>query len=235
MKTHLFAYLPLEKVALLVAADVRRRRKENGLPRKPASPRRRLLFQRAANSIKILCLTISTTLFVNCTTSHHKNAPQPALSVSQKSEGYAILYDLVSDEKNISKLSFIKKERPEFKAVLKKIAATAKETAEGLETFAKKDAQMNLKITHLPTVEQKTRESIAAETQKQILKSSDDVLESKLLMTQVESMNYAAHLAKVLAALETDLSRKQFLQNASLKFAALHDEVYQMLLNRQRR
>ena len=191
------------------------------------APRARVV---PANYIRIFSVTISMMLFVNCATSNRKSVEQPTVSVSQRSEGYAILHDLVSDEKNIKLLSFIKRERPEFKALLKRIAATAKETAEGLESFAKKDAQMNLKITRLPTVEQQTRDSIAAETQKQILKSSGDSLESRLLMTQVESMNYAAHLAKVLAAMEVDLARKQFLQNASVKFAALHDEVYQMLL-----
>ena len=180
--------------------------------------------------VKLFPVVVMAMLFVNCATSNRKNVDPPKVSVSEKSEGYAILYDLVSDEKNIKILSFIKRERPEFKALLKRISATAKETATGLETFAKKDPQLNLKITHLPLLEQKTRESIGAQTQKQILKNSGEALESLLLMTQVESMNYAAHLAKVLAERETDSARRQFLQNASAKFAGLHDEVYQMLL-----
>lgn len=183
-----------------------------------------------ARAVKIFSLITTAMLCVNCASFDRKTGEQPEISVSEKSEGYAILYDLVSDEKQISKILIIKKERPEFKTLVKRIASAAKETARGLEAFAKKDPQLNLKTTRLPTVEQKTRDSIAAQTGKEILKSSGDPFEAKLLMTQVEGLNYAAHLTKVLAEMETDLKRRQFLQNASGKFTGLHDEVYQMML-----
>ncbi|MEO6183870.1 MAG: hypothetical protein ABIP76_12150 [Verrucomicrobiota bacterium] len=183
-----------------------------------------------ATTVKLCGIVATAMLSMSCAAFNHKTAEQSRISVSEKNEGYAILYDLVSDEKHISKLLIIKKERPEFKTLIKRIAASAKETATGLEAFAKKDRRLNLKITHLPAVEQKTRDSITSQMGKQILTSSGDSFESKLLMTQVEGLNYAAHLAKVLSEMETDLARKQFLQNASEKFVGLHDEVYQMLL-----
>jgi hypothetical protein len=183
-----------------------------------------------ATVLKLFGLVITAMLFVGCASFNPKPAEQPKISVSEKSEGYALLYDLVSDEKQISKILIIKKERPEFRDLVKRIAATAKETARGLENFAKKAPQLNLKITHLPVMERKARDSIAAETENEILKSSGGPFESKLLMAQVEGLNYAAHLAKVLAETEADLTRKQFLQSASWKFDRLRDEVYQMMI-----
>ncbi len=183
-----------------------------------------------ANAAKFAGLAVVAMLFVNCASFNPKVREQSKISVSEKSEGYAILYDLVSDEKHISKLSIIKRERPEFKSLIKRIAVAAKETATGFEAFAKKDPQLNLKVTHLPMAEQKARDSISSQMGKQILTSSGDPFESKLLMTQVEGLNYAAHLAQVLAEMETDLTRKQFLEKAAQKFTGLHDEVYQMLL-----
>ena len=76
------------------------------------------------------------------------------VNVSEISDGYALLYDLVSKEKQSSLLSIIKKESPELKSLLERISETSKATAKELETLTRINPPLNLKVTHLPRIEQ---------------------------------------------------------------------------------
>jgi hypothetical protein len=42
-------------------------------------------------------------------------------------------------------------------------------------------------------------------------------------------MNYAAHLARTLAAVETNPLRKEFLQRTDRNYSKLHGQMYKML------
>jgi len=53
------------------------------------------------------------------------------------SEGYALLYDLASKEKQSSQLSIIKTMSPELKSLLERISETSKVTVKELETLAR--------------------------------------------------------------------------------------------------
>jgi hypothetical protein len=103
------------------------------------------------------------------------------VNVSEISEGYALLYDLVFKEKQSSLLSIIKKESPELKSLLERISETSKATAKELETLARINPPLNLKVTHLPRIEQAARESIAKETSKEILHSKGVDLEFNMV------------------------------------------------------
>jgi hypothetical protein len=54
-----------------------------------------------------------------------KEVAPTSVSVSEISAGYALLYDLVSKEKQSTLLSIIKKETPELKALLERISDTS--------------------------------------------------------------------------------------------------------------
>lgn len=151
------------------------------------------------------------------------------------SAGYALLYDLVSKEKQSSLLSIIKKESPELRSLLERISETSKTTAKELETLAKLDPPLNLKVTHLPRIEQAARDSIDKETSKEILHNEGVHLEFNMVSSQLAGMNYAAHLARSLAVVETNPLRKQFLQRTDRKFSELHGQVYKMLFTRYQR
>jgi hypothetical protein len=159
-------------------------------------------------------------------------APLEPRAKEDLSEGYALLYDLVSKEKQSSQLSIIKKIPPELKSPLERISETSKVTAKELETLARIDPPLNLKVTHLPRIEQAARESIAKETSKEILHSTGVDLEFKMLTSQLTGMNYAAHPARSLAVVETNPRRKEFLQRTDRKFSELHGQVYKMLFIR---
>jgi hypothetical protein len=153
----------------------------------------------------------------------------------EMNEGYALLYDLVSKEKQSSLLSIIKKESPELKSLLERISETSKATAKELEALAKINPPLNLKVTHLPRMEQAARESIDKDTTKEILHSDGVELEFNMVSSQLAAMNYAAHLARSLAVIEADPRRKEFLQRTAHKYQELHSQVYKMLFTRYKR
>jgi hypothetical protein len=164
-----------------------------------------------------------------------KESAPTQVNVSAISEGYALLYGLVSKEKQSSQLSLIKKESPELKSLLERISETSKATATELETLARLNPPLNLKVTHLPRLEQAARESIDTETSKEILHSEGVDLEFNMVSSQLAAMNYAAHLARSLAVVETNPRRKEFLQQTDRKFSDLHGQVYKMLFSRYQR
>ena len=55
------------------------------------------------------------------------------------------------------------------------------------------------------------------------------------MSSQLGGMNYAAHLARGLAAVEPNPRRKDFLQRTDRNFSELHDQVYKMLSTRYQR
>jgi hypothetical protein len=151
------------------------------------------------------------------------------------SGGYALLYDLASKEKQSSQLSIIKTISPELKSLLERISETSKVTAKELETLARMNPPLNLEVSHLPTIERAARDSIDKETTKQILRSTGVDLEFNMVSSQLAAMNYAAHLARSLAVVETNPRRKEFLQRTDRKFSDLHSQVYKMLFTRYQR
>lgn len=151
------------------------------------------------------------------------------------SEGYALLYDLASKEKQSSQLSIIKTISPELKSLLERISETSKATAKELETLARINPPLNLEASHLPTIERAARDSLDKETTKQILRSTGVDLEFNMVSSQLAAMNYAAHLARSLAVVETNPRRKEFLQRTDRKFSDLHGQVYKILFTRYQR
>jgi hypothetical protein len=164
-----------------------------------------------------------------------KEGAPAKVNVSEFSEGYALLYDLVSKEKQSSLLSIIKTMSPELKSLLERISETSKATAKELETLVRIDPTRNLKVTNLPRIEQAARDSIDKETSKELLQSKGVDLEFHMLSSQLPAMNYAAHLARSLAVVETNPRRKEFLLQTDRKFSDLHGQVYKMLFTRYQR
>jgi hypothetical protein len=161
-----------------------------------------------------------------------KNDAPTHVNISDRSAGYALLYDLASRQKHSNLLSLIKKESPDLKSLLERISKTSQATATELEALARINPPLNLKVTHLPRLEQATRDSIAKETSKEILHSDGVELEFNMVSSQLAGMNYAAHLARSLAVVETNPRRKEFLQRTDRNFSELHGQVYKMLFAR---
>lgn len=129
-------------------------------------------------------------------------------------------------------LRFIKREHPDVKTLIKKIATTSGIGAKLLEEFAKRDPSINLDEIRLPPGEAATREAIAATKQKELLGQTGDEFELTLLLTQTEALSYAWHLAKVAGENELQPDRARALAGVSEDMANLYHEVFVMLLSK---
>ena len=163
-----------------------------------------------------------------------QTAPPPPRAESNVSDFtrnncYSLLYDLLGDEKDVSKLRFIKHEESDVKQLLNKISQAAREGHTQLEAFAKQDRALNLQVQALPAGESATRKDIAAAEQHQLLHESGAKLELDLLLTQTDALRYGAHLAKVAGQNDFNSTRAQYLANLSRQMESLHDETVALL------
>ena len=156
--------------------------------------------------------------------------PAPAKTApSTLAQGYALLDDLLGDEKNVSKLLLIKRDRPEFKVLVKLISDKTGKAQKELEKLAKSDGHIDLKNQGLPNAELETRKSISKEKSKALLAEKGDDFELHLLLAQNEALTYGAHLASTIAKTETEPKRTQFLQQVSGDLFDLRNKVFSML------
>jgi len=146
-----------------------------------------------------------------------------------RNEGYSLLYQLLSQESDAAKLLIIKHADSPVAGIIKEIASTCGQAKKELEQFHEKDRHLNLEMTHLPEIEQKTRVAIESTVTKQLLFSSGKKFEVRFLFTQAEAMNYAAHLAKTLHEQEDNPLRKEFLVALSQRCTTLHDKAMNLL------
>ena len=146
-----------------------------------------------------------------------------------RNEGYSLLHHLMSQESDVAKIFIIKHADPPVADIIKEIASTCDQARKDLELFHEKDRHLSFEMANLPEFEQKTRAAIQSTVTKQLLFSSGKTFENRLLLTQVESMNYAAHLAQVLHDQEDNPLRKVFLATLSQRCTTLHDRVIDLL------
>jgi hypothetical protein len=137
----------------------------------------------------------------------------------------SLLYELLEQEKNVSKLLLIKLERPEVKRLIKEISSASATGARKLEELARQDPTVNLGATWLPLGERATRDAISKTRTGELLRASGDDFELRLLLTQAESLGYASHLAKVAAANEPQPNRVQTLMGLNDEMQRLYSRI----------
>ena len=169
------------------------------------------------------------TVFLLAAVTKAADPAQPKNDPSSLAQGYALLDDLLGDEKNVSKLLLIKRDRPELKALIKLVSDKAGKAHKELEKLVKADAHIDLKNQGLPPAELETRKSISKEKSKALLAEKGDDFELHLLLAQNEALTYGAHLAGTIAKIETEANRSQFLQQLSTDLLDLRNKVFTML------
>lgn len=212
-----------------------------GLPLSMKSPgemrwggdRVRLDPNRAKASVAI-SLLFSLALLTGCQLFHSEpkptSAPASAGGTTNLDQGgYALLFDLLGDEKDVAKIRFIKHPRPGITKLLKEISRVSSEAHKQLELFGKADKSLNLTDPRLPGGETMARKAISKTKEKALLSSKGKELEIQLLLTQEEAMNYGAHLAKTLAPGDTHPQRQMFLQQLAEQLSQLEKQVVSVL------
>jgi hypothetical protein len=140
----------------------------------------------------------------------------------------------MSDEKDVSKLLLIKKEKSDVGELIRDIARASAEAAAQLEAYSKADPHLHLKMTGLPAAEQQTRDLISKTKAKELISKGGEKFEVRILLSQSEALTYGSHLAVVVQTMETDPARKKFLGETSQKLAALHQRVIDLFHARWR-
>jgi hypothetical protein len=165
----------------------------------------------------------------SCTTVRNAMPPAAWRHLRARNEGYSLLYELVSKNADVNKILMIKHTDRRFSAMIKEIAQTCGEAQKQLEQFREQDLHLNLTVTNLPVPERNTRKAIASTETRLLLTSSGKDFEIQLALTQIEAMNYAAHLAKVLQEQDDNELRKSYLERFSKRCSDLRDQMVRFL------
>ncbi len=156
------------------------------------------------------------------------------LAQNTRNNCYSLLYQLLSEEKDVSKILIIKHESRELNRFIKQVAKTSGDATVRLEQFRTIDPSLVLDAPQLPPGEVATRDAIAHTKTKALLGNSGNAFERALLITQIEALNYAAHLAKVGAEHDTDSGRSEYMQSLSQTMNRLYLEAVELLTSESR-
>jgi hypothetical protein len=129
----------------------------------------------------------------------------------------------------LSKILLIKLESRELDHVVKSISATAADGAKWLESLARNEPGLKLENLGLPPGEEATRKAIAKTKQRLLLHSHGAEFEFQILLTQMQALNYGAHLASVLAEHEPNPAQAREFSELSARLNKLQDQVLAML------
>ncbi len=177
---------------------------------------------------------LATVLLTGCQTGKVRSSigtrsSEPTAAPSIRNNCASLLYELVSEEKHLSKLLLVKRESDPLEILVKEISSATGRHADILETMAKQDNSLNLSATLLPDGEAATRKRIAKTKQDQLLHSSGAEFEFALLLTQVEALSYGSHLAWVAADSSSNNHQAEQLRTISAELQQLHGKVIRQL------
>ncbi len=158
----------------------------------------------------------------------HKLAPNTVT----RNNCLSLLHDLLSQENNVSLLRFIKDEQGDVRGLIRRVSERSAAGVRMLEIQAKEDNTIVLDALDLPSGERATREAIAASTREELLRSSGELFEVRLLGSQLQALTYAEYLAWVASQNESETARAQALKDFSLEMKVLHQEALRILQSR---
>ncbi|MDQ3197398.1 MAG: hypothetical protein M3Q32_13850, partial [Pseudomonadota bacterium] len=104
-----------------------------------------------------------------CATAPVEQPPSAGHNQRVLNEGYSMLYDAVSTQKQSDKLLLIKLESKDVKTVIGGISDAAERVQKDLDEMAKRDPRLELKLKPLPAIEVEARKSANFERLKDLL------------------------------------------------------------------
>jgi hypothetical protein len=152
----------------------------------------------------------------------------PEQAVARLDHGYGLLYDLLSDESQVSDLLAIKNATEPTAALLKDISATAARAQETIRAMQSGNPPLSLESTGLPLVEVDARNRIANSQTTGLLLAFGS-FELKILLTQRSACEYAWALADSLAAIDPNETRAKALSQIAVEFDDLLARVVKQL------
>ena len=163
-------------------------------------------------------------------------SPSPLAAVAGKlqtrNNAASLLYDLLEDEQNLSKLLLIKRETDELDRLVKNISSSAAAGVKELKRMSKADPTLDLKALALPSGEVATRKAISKSKASSLLHSSGADFEFKLLLTQVQALNYGAHLTRIAAENEPNPEHAREFSALGAEMERLYQQTVHLLQER---
>ena len=173
---------------------------------------------------------LAALLLLGCQSTPPPNAAAPAAPASR--HGYALLFELLGQEKDVDKLLIVKREREDLRELVGAIAETCGAAYERLVSLGEANPALNLTDAGLPAAEVATREAIAGEKMERLLTESAKEFDLQLALSQLEALTYLTHLVEVLARAEPDPERLDFVRQLYRDVAALRERTSDLLRSR---
>jgi hypothetical protein len=192
----------------------------------------------ASHLLKIPALFLLCSLCACQSLRHPSATPQPvesstaektAADLQTRNNALALLDDLLNDEKNVSKVLIVKRNSDELGRLVESISKTAGNGEKMLQSLANSEPGLDLKKQDLPPGEVAARKAISKTKEHVLLHSKDAEFEFQLLLTQVEALNYGAHLAMVAAENEPHANHTRELLALGAQLRELQEQVLAML------
>jgi hypothetical protein len=184
------------------------------------------------------CIFILAILFcegIFCGCASYKNSAPAAVSkpdakkIELRNNSVSLLYDLLNDEKNVSKVLIIKRNSDELGKLIKAISVSSRDAQKQLDTMAKEDATLNLHAIELPAGERATRDSISKTKEHELLTSSGENFQFDLLLTQADALSYGWHLAKIAAENSTRPQQVREFNDIHATMRDLYEQVVALI------
>ena len=183
-------------------------------------------------ALRPLLLALLLAPLIACQGAGPTRAANPDGATPAHVGGYALLDQLMAKQAQVGMLLMIKDETPQVGAIIKAIAQSCGEAHQQLKNFATIDPALKLDIDPLPAIDRRTRDLIEATSRGELLSQSGSEFELALLLTQVRSMQYGSHLARAIAEVDDNETRKAFLGKLSEELAGHQDAVTALLQRR---
>ncbi|MEM9227439.1 MAG: hypothetical protein AAGA45_05685, partial [Verrucomicrobiota bacterium] len=124
-----------------------------------------------------------------------------AETASDDQAGYALLYNVVSQNKDVDDLLMIKSPGKDIEAWVKEVAKLCGEVNNQLEAWKKAGSVTNLEDTHLPEAEVKARGIDTGKTSSELLWGGGVNLRVGLMVSELSAVGYCRDLCDAIAKL----------------------------------